>query len=261
MQLDSVACELCGEYHPPELHVRANNPIDISGPETTTPVKRAPLRPFTTIGYSVADEVLCSSCLSTTPITGEKVSHTCRSGRQQIPDRVRREILRLEKAKTSPGKIAKHFRITLATVMRVISGDADDDTTCPACQAGAHHDLGQAIPLYFADRELHAELCTYCGRKLVDLAVQRDEARTSDYRVEHLVDRRGRPALRFDRKPPEHVLTALKAAGWRYTDARLWVDFDRRAEVPSNVLSRLPPKPKTVTARPPTIRRRSTATA
>jgi hypothetical protein len=33
VQLEYVACELCGDYHPPEIHIRATTPFDLSDPE------------------------------------------------------------------------------------------------------------------------------------------------------------------------------------------------------------------------------------
>jgi hypothetical protein len=33
VQLESVACEACGDYHPPEIHLRPMTPFDPSEPE------------------------------------------------------------------------------------------------------------------------------------------------------------------------------------------------------------------------------------
>jgi hypothetical protein len=33
VQLESVHCEICGDYHPPELHLRPVTPIDPTEPE------------------------------------------------------------------------------------------------------------------------------------------------------------------------------------------------------------------------------------
>ena len=33
LQLETVACELCGEYHPPEIHLRPLTPFNPSEPE------------------------------------------------------------------------------------------------------------------------------------------------------------------------------------------------------------------------------------
>jgi len=32
-QLETIHCELCGDYHPPELHLRRLDPIDPIDPE------------------------------------------------------------------------------------------------------------------------------------------------------------------------------------------------------------------------------------
>jgi hypothetical protein len=33
LQIETVRCELCGDYHPPELHLRPITPIDPTDPE------------------------------------------------------------------------------------------------------------------------------------------------------------------------------------------------------------------------------------
>jgi len=33
VQLECVACEACGDYHPPEIHLRPVTPFDPSEPE------------------------------------------------------------------------------------------------------------------------------------------------------------------------------------------------------------------------------------
>ena len=33
VQLELVACELCGDYHPPDIHLQAITPYDASEPE------------------------------------------------------------------------------------------------------------------------------------------------------------------------------------------------------------------------------------
>jgi hypothetical protein len=230
---------------------------------TTTAIVSIPqLRPFTVIGYSTGDEVLCLSCLPrTTPITGEKLSHICRRGPRPVEDRIRKEVLALDGKHIGPYKIAKHLRIELKTVMRVLSGDDADAGTCPACEAAKRSDNRELVPLYFADKSVREETCTYCQHKLVDLAVQRTTERTESYQVEHTTYGKY-PALHFDRRPPEHILQAVKKAGWaaRRTDAGwLWVDFTGTAEVPSSVRIAPKPVPVTVTARPPIIRRRREA--
>jgi hypothetical protein len=207
------------------------------------------------IGYSVSDEVLCPSCLSkTTPITGEKLTHVCRRGPRAVPDAIRTHIVALDKKRVRPSKIAEQLRITLPTVMRVLSGDANDAASCPACEASARPQQRELIPLYFGDATVHDERCTYCGTKLSDLALQRHSALTADYHVDHVTDAKGRPALRFDHRPPDHILQALKHAGWRWSPPEsIWVDFSRAADVPAGI--RLAPRPTPVVARPPIIRK------
>lgn len=33
LQLELVACEMCGDYHPPEIHLRPITPFDATEPE------------------------------------------------------------------------------------------------------------------------------------------------------------------------------------------------------------------------------------
>ena len=214
------------------------------------------LRRFAVLGYSIHDEVLCHACLrSSTPLTGEKVSHVCRKSPRPVPDAVRKQVLELDRKKMSPSRIARELRVTLPTVMRVLSGDDADAPSCPACQAGARTENREIIPLLFADGTVHEEHCTYCGHKLLELAARAAAEYRPEYEVEQLTFPEGYPALRFSRRPPENVLQALKAAGWRWrARERVWADFSRKAEVPASV--KLPPKPPVVRARPPVIRRR-----
>src|SRR5690242_21410981 len=96
----------------------------------------AQLRPFSVVGFSVNDEVLCHACLrQTTPITGEKLSHICRRGWRPVPDTLRTRIIALDSKKIRPTQIAKQLRVALPTVMRVVSGDDADSASCPACEA------------------------------------------------------------------------------------------------------------------------------
>jgi len=219
------------------------------------------LRPFSVVGFSVNDEVLCHSCLrQTTPITGEKLSHTCRRGWRPVPDTLRTRIVALEATKVRPTQIVKQLRTTLPTVMRVLSGDDADSASCPACEASKRFEQRDILPLYFADRSVREEHCTYCGHKLLDLALQAASERAQASSVEHVTYGKGFPALRFDRRPEPLVLEALKKAGWKWSPReRVWADFTRTAEVPAGV--KLPPKPPVVTARPPIIRRRRESAA
>ena len=223
---------------------------------TTQPA--AQLRPFTVIGYSVNDEILCRPCLTrTTPITGEKVSHICRRGPRPVPDNVRKQVLALDRKKVRPSRIAAEVHIALATVMQVLSGDDADAVSCPACEASKRYEQRELIPLFYADTSVRDEVCTYCDHKLTDLALQQAADSNATYHVAHVSDRNGRPALDFDRRPSDEILQALKKAGWRWSPReRIWVDFSRTAEVPTPL--QLPPRPAPVAARPPIIRRHRT---
>jgi hypothetical protein len=216
------------------------------------------MRPFTVIGFSVADEVLCPTCLpSTTPITGERLTHICRRGPRPVPEYVHRQVLTLDEKHFRPGRIAEQLGIAIATVMRVLSGDDADAASCPACEASKRTEHREVLPLYYADRAVHEEVCTYCGHELADLVIQHATERTTEYHVEHTTHgAQAHPALQFDRRPPQHVLQALKNAGWRWHPLeRIWVDYSRSAEVPVSV--QIDPRPASVIARPPLIRRRA----
>jgi len=128
-------------------------------------------------------------------------------------------------------------------------------TSCPACEASSRSDNREAVPLYAGDKALLDERCSYCGHRLVDLTLQRAAETVTSYRVDHLADAQGRPALHFDRRPPEHILQALKMAGWRWAPRdRMWIDPSRSAELPASIP--VAPKAPVVVARPPIIRRR-----
>jgi hypothetical protein len=215
------------------------------------------LRPFAMIGFSTESGAFCPACIaSTTPMTGEHLSHACRANRQPVPDGMHEAILELEKKRIGPTKSANHLRITVAMVLRVISGDADNDRTCPACEAATSQYVlgGELVPLYAADGDLAEEACMYCGHNLLELARERSESFTHGFQVEHLIDRHGHPALRFDRRPPAHILQALHASGWRRDPLdRVWVDFSTAANVPVAV----PSAPVRARVRPPVVRRQS----
>jgi len=224
---------------------------------TASTQPRPTLRPFHIIGFSTSEGVFCPSCASRAiPNTGEKVSHICRRGPRPVPDKIRNEVLALDAKKIRPGKIADHLRISLPTVMRVLTGDSDDGS-CPACEAATRSEDREVLPLYYADTTTREETCTHCGHSLVDLAVQTSSERMAGFHVEHTTSARGHPALQFDRRPPEHSLLALKTAGWRWhARERIWVDYSRKADVPPSILITPKPTPVNVTARPPVIRRR-----
>ncbi len=226
---------------------------------SSTMTQESPLRPFRIIGFSNLDGAYCPECLRTSvPITGERVAHTCRASRPPLSDRTRKAILDLDAKHIGPWKIANHLRHTPATVLRVISGDADDDARCPACEvgAGATEPGFDLIPLYAADSSLTEECCTHCGRNLIALARSTERSVGSDLQVQHLTDQHGRPAIQFERRPPPNILRALHASGWRWNARdRFWVDSTGLAAVPGG----LAPVPVARVAEPrlPRIRRRS----
>ena len=189
-------------------------------------------------------------------LIAQRVAHTCSSRRRPIPDSVRKTILALEKAGSRPQKIADKLDVTLATVMRVLSGDADDDASCPACQPEnrSNDHRGDFIPLYAADTTLAEESCTHCLHSLLRLALDRATTLEKDLQVHHLVTTAGHPALKFERRPPTPILDALKKAGWRWEPRdRLWIDRSQKAAIPAGVP--LPATPKVLTARPPVVHR------
>lgn len=215
------------------------------------------LRPFTIIGYSIAGEVACPECLRAAfPMTGERVSHTCRSNRARITDHIRQLILELDKAHTRPSAIAKSLKLTLPTVMKVLSGEADDDASCPACEASGRPEAGNVLfPIYAADSTMAEETCTHCQKPLLALAHERARTMERDLAPQHLLTPQGFPALRFERRPPAPVLQALKTAGWRWDPRdRCWFDPTRTAALPAGL--ELPEPIKVAVARGPIIRRR-----
>jgi hypothetical protein len=222
-----------------------------------TTANTTPLRPFAIMGYSIAGEVVCPECLRTAfPMTGERVSHTCRSNRVRITDHIRQLILELDKAHTRPTAIAKSLKLTLPTVMKVLSGEADDDTNCPACDASGRPDAGSVLfPIYAGDSTMAEETCTHCEKPLLALAHERARTLEKDLAPQHLVTPQGFPALRFERRPPAQVLQALKSAGWRWDPRdRCWFDPTRAAALPPGV--NLPEPVRVVAPRSPIIRRR-----
>ena len=215
-----------------------------------------PLRPFTVIGWSLADELVCPDCLRTSvPVTGERVSHICRRNRAHVPDHLRKIILGLWECHTSPKKIAQAVNLTLPAVMAVVSGDADDDATCPACEASKRGEARDLLPVYAGDASVGEETCTHCGRHLLTVAREREASAEKKLQPERLLTSSGFPALRFERRPPPNVLQALKAGGWRWDPReRHWFDPSRAAALPPGTT---PPTPRRIaTARPPVVHRR-----
>jgi hypothetical protein len=221
------------------------------------------MKPFTILGYSCDDEVLCPPCLrSTTPITGEVVVHTCRGGRVPLPDRIRREVLARNAAGDRPATIAKALDLSVYRVNRVLSGEEDDHVPCPAC-LGRRGSEASCTPLYFADQSVREEVCTRCGKLLVELATRADatspppQVTRDTYRTRN----RDLPALRFDRAPPASILGELKRLGWRWApDAKVWIHRGSDVLIPK-VLGLAPRKPAIVGARPPVVRKRAIASA
>ena len=148
------------------------------------------------------------------------------------------------------------LHLTLPAVMTVLSGDADDDAICPACEAGMRTDPRDILPVYAGDAAMAEETCSLCGRNLLALARDRAASLSAELQVEHLVTAQGLPAVRFVRRPPEQILQALKAAGWRWDPReRHWYDLTRSATLPPGIAA--PPATRVVIARPPVIRRRA----
>ena len=215
-----------------------------------------PLRPFTVIGWSLADELVCPDCLRTSvPVTGERVSHICRRNRAHVPDHLRKIILGLWECHTSPRKIAQAVNLTVPTVMAVVPGDADDDATCPACEASKRGEARDLLPVYAGDASVGEETCTHCGRHLLTAARERQASAENNLQPEQLITSSGFPALRFERRPSRNVLQALKAGGWRWDPReRQWYDPSRKAALPFDILLTRPLR--VVSARPPVVHRR-----
>jgi hypothetical protein len=215
-----------------------------------------PLRPFTVIGWSVADELVCPNCLRTSiPVTGERVSHICRRNRAHVPDHLRKVILGLWECHTGPKKIAQAVNLTIPTVMAVVSGDADDDAVCPACEASKRRETREIVPIYAGDASMGQETCTHCGRHLLSVARERDASAEKTLQPEQFFTSSGFPALRFERRPPPNLLHALKTGGWRWDpQERHWFDPSRAAALPPGTAPMTPPR--IATARRPAGRRR-----
>jgi hypothetical protein len=219
------------------------------------------MKPFSILGYSFDDEVLCHTCLRTTaPITGEVVSHTCRRGAAPLPDKIRREILARSAAGERASAIATDLKLTPYRVNRLLAGEEDDAVRCPACEGEAGK-ARMCMPLYFADRTVRDERCTRCYRPLIEMAREAAEERERATTVARDVYRtKGREllALRFDRAPPVGVLAELKRLGWRWAaDAKVW--FHRGAEVLIPKILGLEPRKAAVVARSPIVRKSSEA--
>jgi hypothetical protein len=221
----------------------------------TAAIARA-LRPFTVIGWSVGDDLVCPDCLRTSvPLTGERVSHICRRNRAHVPDHLRKIILGLWECHTSPKKIAVAVNLTIPTVMTVVSGDADDDAACPACEASRRGDASTILPVYAGDTSVREEICTHCERHLLTVARERTAYSDKVIEPERLLTASGFPALRFERRPPSNVLQALKTAGWRWDPReRHWYDLSRTAALPPGIA--LPPPRRVPSGRPPVVHRR-----
>jgi hypothetical protein len=148
----------------------------------------------------------------------------------------------------------------------VLGYSANDEVFCPAClksttglgPSDTDYNGRPILPLYAADTTVQEERCTYCGSSLLELKAaseaQRDKA-TPAFQVEKTRHHGGRPALRFDRKPPEEIRAELRRAGWRWDPvARLWW-WPRGAPVPVPASLNLPSPAAKVLARQPIVRR------
>jgi hypothetical protein len=215
------------------------------------------MKPFTILGYSFDDEVMCPTCLrTTTPLTGEIVRHTCGRGSTPLPEKLRKEILARSAAGERAAAIAHALELTTYRVNRVIAGEEDDLVPCAACRGEAGR-APECAPLYFADRMVRAERCTRCDRPLLEIAAAEGKDREQATRVVRDVYRtkqRELPALRFDRAPSAGVLAELKRLGWRWAaDAKVW--FHRGPEVLIPKLLGLEPRRAPAVARPPVVRK------
>ena len=215
------------------------------------------MKPFTILGYSFDDEILCPTCLrTTTPLTGEIVRHTCGRGSVPLQEKLRKEVLARSASGERAWAIAKALDLTTYRVNRVIAGEEDDFVPCAACRGEAGR-APQCAPLYFADRTLRAERCTRCDRPLLDLAQAHEKERevaTKVVRDVYRTKQRELPALRFDRAPPATILAELKRLGWRWAaDAKVWIHRGSEVLVPK--MLGLEPRKAPAVARPPLIRK------
>ena len=153
----------------------------------------------------------------------------------------------------------------------VLGYSANDEVLCPSCLRSTtglnpsclDYDGRPILPLYAGDPTVLEESCTYCGNSLLELraAAEAERAQSIAFDVEKTRHRGRRPALRFDRRPPETILRELRALGWRWDPAaRLWW-WPAGAPVPIPAALGLPPPIPKVTARPPIVRRRGATTA
>ncbi|HEX8958620.1 MAG TPA: hypothetical protein VF770_02235 [Solirubrobacterales bacterium] len=154
----------------------------------------------------------------------------------------------------------------------VLGYSANDEVLCPSCLRSTtglnpsclDYEGRPILPLYAGDPTVLEESCTYCGRSLLELRAmaEAEQAHAAPpFHVEKTRHRGRRPALRFDRRPPETILGDLRALGWRWDPAaRLWW-WPAGAPVPVPATLGLPPPTPKVTARPPVVRRRGATTA
>ena len=144
----------------------------------------------------------------------------------------------------------------------VLGYSAHGEVLCPSCLRSTtglspsclDYDGRPIAPLYAGNPTVLEEVCTYCGRSLLELRMtaEAEQARaTRVVQVEKTRHRNRKPALRFGHRPPETILRELKETGWRWDPlARLWWWPTRAPVLVPAVLALPPPAPKVV-ARPP----------
>jgi hypothetical protein len=230
------------------------------------------LKPFSIIGFSYDGDVACLNCMSSSiPVTYEVTRHTCtardhRAAQLEHGGADSRPILTLGIG--APETIVKAlFKLGWQRVdarrftHRQYSPPLPDklylntDTaSCPACQRNGRASVSDGPqPLYAADRSLHGELCTRCDRPILQVAHAR-LTEPATVHIEHTTEGRAKlPALQFDQRPPPHILSDLKAAGWSYLPvSKTW--YWRRSLPPVYPASiPAPVTPNVVMARAPIV--------
>ena len=153
-------------------------------------------------------------------------------------------------------------------IFTVLGYSANDEVLCPSCLRSTtglnpsclDYNCRPILPLYAGDPTVLEESCTYCGRSLLELraATEAERARTTPaFQVEKTRHRGRKPALRFDRRPPDMILRELRDTGWRWDSvAKLWW-WPAGAPVPVPAILGLPPPTPRVLARPPVVHKHS----
>ncbi len=155
-------------------------------------------------------------------------------------------------------------------IFTVLGYSVNDEVLCASCLRSTtglnpscvDYNGRPIVPLYAGDHTVLEECCTHCGRSLLELRLttEAERARSNPYfHVEKTRHRGGKPALRFDRRPPATTLRELKDSGWRWDPAaRLWW-WPAGAPVHVPTVLHLPPPTPKVIARPPMVRKRTAA--